>query len=446
MTNGLTRRTFLHRTGLTAAGTAGLNNLLHAAPAKLGANEQLRCALIGAGGMGSHNARWLIEAGAPCVAIADCDDSQAERTATTFADVGQSLKPDTGRDYREILDRKDVDFVVIGTPDHWHALPTIHACMAGKDVYVQKPISHNVREGRLMVEAARKYNRVVMVGLQQRVGEHYNEAKKYVDSGQLGKISLVRAWMCRRRPNAGHPPNGTPPTHVDFDRWLGPAPQREFNAKRFHTYWRYFWDYANGKMADWGVHMLDIVRWYMGVRGPRRVSSMGRKTIDDFYETPDVQLVTYDFPDFVCQWETRLDNSQPIENRLASGTSHGIALYGENGTLVITRNDWAVYPEPENKTITSPPKWSFPESVDPDPIMHKAHMRVLIDCVKNRKKGVPDIEDGHLSTVMCELATIAYKTLRAIQWDADKEQIVDDSKAAAMLSRQARKPYELPEL
>ncbi len=442
MAKSITRRKFLHRSGLTAAVVAGA---LQTKPAKAGANEQLRFALIGSGGMGSENARWLIMHGAYCAAIADVDDRQSAQTVSTFPKVGQDAKPDLYRDYRELLERKDIDAVAVGTPDHWHALPTIHACMAGKDVFVQKPISQNVREGRVMVEATRKYNRVVMVGLQQRVGTHFLEAKQFLDTGQLGKIAFVRAWMCQHRNSVGNPPDGPAPAHVDYDRWLGPAPLRAFNPNRFHGSWRHFWDYANGKQADWGVHMLDVVRWYMGVKAPRTISSSGGKwTIDDNFETPDTQTSAFQFEDFLCLWENRNDNAHPMENRFSFSNSHGIAFYGTGGTLVIDRYSWQVFSEGES--IKNPPNWTPPKGVDWDLEMFFAHIREFIQCVKDRKKPRPDIEDGHYSTTLCELANIAYRVDRKLVWDADRERIIGDPLANNMLGREARKGYELPTL
>lgn len=435
MSNHLSRRGFLQRSGWTAAGMAAAASRVSLAAPKAGANEKVRLGLIGSGNRGTANMLILLGVGAECVALADPDDSRTARAAAQIKAQGQQLVPDTYRDYRKILDRKDVDAVLIGTPDHWHAICTIDACKAGKDVFVEKPVSHNISEGRAMVQAARKYDRVAIVGTQQRSGPHFIEAKAYMDSGKLGRICLAKAWVTYRDKDLGTPPDGSPPAAVDYDLWLGPAPKRAFNPNRFHYQWRWFWDYAGGKQADWGIHLIDVVHWYMNVTAPRTVAAVGGKRIlTDNRDTPDTQVTIFDYGDFSCNWEHRQGNGRPLEN----GRRHGIAFYGENGTLVITRGGWEVYPEGDR--IEAPPKAQGKGETE----MFTKHSQEFLNCIKSRHTPNADIEVGHRSTSACLLGNIAYRTGRSIRWDAQTEQILDDAEASRFLTREYRKPWELP--
>ncbi len=434
MAKKITRRGFLRNSGATAAGAAGLSNLMATQQARAGANETVRLGLIGSGGRGTGNVLLALPFGAECVAVADPDDTHSARAAELMKAHGQKAAVQTYRDFRHVLDRQDIDAVFIGTPDHWHAIVAIMACQAGKDVFVEKPISHNIREGRAMVEAARKYKRIMQVGTQQRSAEHFHQAKEYLDSGKLGRICLAKAWVTYRDPFLGKPVNTTPPPQVDYDLWLGPAPKRPFNKNRFHYTWRWFWDYAGGKQADWGIHLIDIVHWYMGVNAPTTVSSDGGiHILTDNRTTPDTQITTFEYPEFTCCWEHRQGTGHGLEE----DRDHGIGFYGENGTLIITRGGWQVYPEKEG---LKPVKVRGKGETD----MFMAHDKDFLNSVRTRKTPCADIEVGQRSTSACQLGNIAYLTGRKIKWDAAKEEIIGDKEAAQYLTREYRKPWELP--
>ncbi len=231
-----------------------------------------------------------------------------------------------------------MDAVVVATPDHWHALATVWACQAGKHVYVEKPVSHNLVEGRRMVEAARKHDRVVQVGTQRRSGAHFQSAAEFVRSGKLGKVPFAQAWIAGDRKSIGRPPDADPPAGVDYDLWLGPAPERRFNPNRFHYKWRWNWDYGTGEIGNNGVHGLDILRWAIGLDAPLRVTSGGGKLFyDDDQQTPDTQVVAFDFPGTTLVWEHRIWSKTGME-----GEAFGMRIYGEKGTLVFDKDGWHV--------------------------------------------------------------------------------------------------------
>ncbi|UCD28391.1 MAG: Gfo/Idh/MocA family oxidoreductase, partial [Planctomycetota bacterium] len=293
-----------------------------------------------------------------------------------------------------------------------------------------------ISEGRAMVNAARKYNRLMLAGTQQRSGDHFISAKQYIDSGKLGKICMCRAWILSHKNPLEFSPDTATPSHVDYDLWLGPAPKRKFNPNRFHWNWRWYWDYAGGQQADWGIHLIDIIQWFMGVNAPDSVSSSGAKRIlQDNTETPDTQETIFNYPNFDLVYEHRQANARPIENR-----KHGMAFYGENGTLVITRGEWAVYSE--GQRIAKPPKVNG----GPDNNMFVKHARHFLQCVRREAKPNADIESGHRSTSTCQLANISMLVGRKIKWDAAREVVIDDPEANALLKRKYRKPWVLPEV
>src|SRR5690606_4589479 len=256
-------------------------------------------------------------------------------------------------DFRQILDDTAIDAVIIGTPDHWHALQTVMACQAGKDVYVEKPTSVAIAEGRKMVEAARKYKRIVQVGTQQRSAAHFQQAVTLVRSGIIGTVTAVRCWnVSNQAPEGiGNPPDSDPPEGLDWDMWLGPAPKRPFNPNRFgvypnvFSYFRYFWDYAGGMMTDWGVHLIDIVQWAMDVDAPLAVSAVGGKfCLTDNRETPDTLIASCQYPGFVMTYENRTCNAREI-----NGHGYGIEFYGSDGTLFVGRGGFEIVPEKRSR-------------------------------------------------------------------------------------------------
>jgi len=329
--SSITRRQF------SAGAVIGMATLGKAASAardaeRVGANERIRVALIGCGGMGRGDlATFLRAPEVQCPLICDVDDAQIATTVKMLKKLNRP-EPEAVKDFRRIMDRDDIDAVIVATPDHWHALPTIYACQSGKDVYCEKPLATSIAEGRVMVRAARKHNRVVQMGTQWRSGTHYQDAVRYVQSGKLGKIRLVRCWACLTWiAGIGHPKDCDPPPGVDYDMWLGPAPKRPFNPARFHFNFRWFWDYAGGLMTDWGVHLINIAQWAMQVKAPKAVSASGGKfVVDDISETPDTQCVLFEFGDFIMTWEHQVAGNHGIRRR-----EHGVAFVGTNGTLVV---------------------------------------------------------------------------------------------------------------
>jgi predicted dehydrogenase len=335
------------------------------------------------------------------------------------------------KDLRRILQDKSVDAVVVAAPDHWHALATIWACQAGKHVYVEKPASHNLVEGRRMVEAARKYHRVVQLGTQSRSSASLTRAVELVRSGKLGKVPCARAWIGGTRPNIGRPQDSAVPKGVDYDLWLGPAPQRAFNENRFHYRWHWMWDYGTGELGNNGIHALDRLRWLLNLDAPTRIVAAGGKLFyDDAQETPDTLTASYDFPNCSITWEHRV---------WSRGTGSGAALYGERGTLVFDRQGWHV----ENGIEAT-------DKGDVEPADSSIHQRNFIDCIKNSsgrnvRRPNADIEEGHKSTRLSHLGNIAFRTGRAIRFDEKTETCLNDPEANRLLRRSYRKPFVVPE-
>ena len=307
------------------------------------ANEKIRLGLIGAGSRGNQLLdSFLNEPDVEIIAVADVDDHHAGETAERIKKA-KGNAPDTARDYRAMLDRKDLDGVIIATPDHWHALPAIHAVLAGKDVYVEKPVAHNVAEGQAMIKAARKTNKIMAVGTQQRSSSHFQKAVEIVRSGKLGKIFWVQTWNFENISpvGMGRYPDSEAPSHVDYDRWLGPAPQRAFNPNRFHLLFRWYFDYAGGMMSDWGVHLNDIVLWALDAKGPKSVYTTGGIfTTDDDRDTPDTMQVVYEFPGCTLTYSMRKGNGLKF-----NGHDYGILFCGTDGSLLLDRGGFEVIPD-----------------------------------------------------------------------------------------------------
>ncbi len=410
----------------------------------VGANDRIRLGLIGSGGQGRADLGKAIRIkNVECIAICDVDDEQTAKGVKLVEDVSSQKPASTGRDFRKLLEIKDIDAVIVGTPDHWHALPTIAACQAGKDVYVEKPLSVAIAEGRAMVDAARRYDRVVQMGTQQRSAPHYTDAVDYVKSGKLGQIRLVRAWAYLDwKGETPVLPDTDPPASVDYDMWLGPAPKRPFNKNRFHFTFRWYWDYSGGLMTDWGAHMIDIANWAMGIKAPSDAMSAGGKYgyPKDAMETPDTQQVIWAFPGFNMIWEHALGIGRGPEAR-----EHGVAFHGNNGLLVVDRAGWEVYPETDSidkRRIFKEP--GLPRRNAGSTDYHALHVQNFIDCMRSRKRPNSDVEIGHNSMIACHLANIAQRLGRQIKWDVDKERVIGDPGAQKEVSREYRTPWKLP--
>jgi len=411
------------------------------------ANDKVIVGVVGTGGRGRSDLSNFFRQ--PDVEVAAvCDVYQPNLDKGLAATGG---KAQTYTDFRQLLDRKDIDVVLIGTPDHWHPLVMVEACKAGKDVYVEKPICHTVDEGKVMVEAARKYNRVVQVGTQQRSGIHFQKAVKLVQDGFIGKVSFVRTWNYGNQypEGIGNPPDSEAPSGLNWDFWLGPAPKVPFNRNRFgigkghYSYFRYFWDYAGGYMTDWGVHLIDIVQWAMKVDGPSAITALGGKFyLHDNAETPDTLQVTYEYenPKFVCVYENRWDNANSMY-----GKGYGMEFHGTDGTLFIDRSGFEVIPESRERdgkevaqTASMQMKAVNNSSFD--------HVRNFLDCVKTRQRPISDIEIGHRSTSTCLLGNVALRSQERLAWDVEKQVLIHASptaKAHRYLTRHYRAPWKL---
>jgi predicted dehydrogenase len=425
----ITRRDFIRNAGTAlAAGTA--IGVLPSIGAE-GANEKINLGFVGVGGRGHfHLSQFKQMPEVNVVAIADPSEEKRNRAKSTAPDARLF------GDYRALLEWKEVDAVVVATPDHWHAIPTILACQAGKDVYVEKPLAHDIKEGRAMVQAARKYNRVVQLGTQQRSGPHWIEAVNLVRSGELGKVSLVRTWNCwdlqSVHADMGNPPDSDPPPGLDYDQWLGPAPKRHFNPRHYDFYFYYFWDYSGGMLSAWGVHLFDIVTWAMGPKIQSVTTTGGKFVFQDVRETPDTAAVLFECPDYMFTYELRHGNGKPS----FSDMDHGIEFYGTKATLFINRSAYWLFPERQRTN---------PRTVQAQD-MEVPHKRNFLDCIRSRKRPNSDVELGHLGSLPGHLGNIAYRVGRKITWDGEREAIPNDPQAEALLGRTYREPYLLPKV
>lgn len=425
------RRTFL----MQSSAAVGISALSHAARSfAVSANDKITIGAIGCGGMGRGNiSTFLHNADVDCAVICDVDDKQLAEAARII-EGRRGRAPEMVKDFRRVLDRPDIDAVIVSTPDHWHALPTIYACEAGKDVYCEKPLATSIAEGRAMVTAVRKYNRVLQMGTHWRSGNHSREAIEFVHSGKLGKVRMVRAWAYLDwLGGIGNPADCDPPEGVDYDMWLGPAPLRPFNPNRFHFNFRWFWDYAGGLMTDWGVHLLNICQWGMGYEVPKRVSSVGGKyALQDNSETPDTQAAIYEFKDYLLIFE-----HQMVGGLGPGGKPHGMAFCGTEGTLIVQESGWEFTPEPKKKDLEPVRR---PNKEDARP----AHVRNFLDCMRTREKPVMDVEVGHFVSTVAHLGNLALRTGAEVHWDAESERVTNNEAADKLVSVPYRAPWKLP--
>jgi predicted dehydrogenase len=429
----LSRRQFLGRSAQNAAGVAAGMVGFSEAVAQVGANDRISIGVIGVRNRGKVLAQQLATlADVDVAALCDIDDRLPPIAAKTVDDArlaaGLEARPAVRcSDFRRILDDKSVDAVVIATPDHWHALMTLMACQAGKDVYVEKPVSHNIAEGQKMVAAVQATDQIVQAGLQQRSLSHFQTAIELVRSGEIGQVRLAKAWTVHRRKPIERKPDTEVPANVNYDLWLGPAPNRAFNANRFHHNWQWFWDYGTGELGNWGVHMLDVARWGLEVELPTAVASTGGNyCLDDERDTPDTQIVQFSYPDKTIVWEHRLWSTHGIEGRSAAA-----AFYGERGTLIVDRSGWKVYDRKEALTEAAADAATV-------------HVRNFVDCIKTRSTPTADLPTAHTSAALCHLGNIAHRLKREIRFRRDAMDFGDDTEANAMLGREYREPWAMP--
>jgi predicted dehydrogenase len=431
MTSTFTRRTFL-QTSTTAALASSL--------ASGSPNDTIRLALIGCSGQGVYNLRECLKApNTKAVAVCDVDQAQLAKAVKRLAEQGQVV--DGVKDFRHVLDRKDVDAVIIATPDHWHAIPAVQTMRAGKDLYLEKPIGHTIHEGQVMVKVAQETRRIVSVGLQQRSGTLFLKALEMVQAGQLGKVSLVHcwnAWNDKVKYNAGYrqlknKPDTPVPDGVDYDFWLGPAPLRPFNQDHYNGTYLYFWDYSGGMTITWGVHLIDSALHVMKATAPSAVSAAGGKfVLNDNRDTPDTTEQTFEFPNFTLTYSCRHANAFPSGS---PKTDHGIQFFGTEGTLLVNRSGLQLVSEQKAAEVIT-----LKDGLH-DGGGH--HQRNFIECLRTRQPPNCDLLTGHRATTACQLANIAYRTGRKIRWDAAREVILGDVEATKLMRKKYRAPWTL---
>jgi predicted dehydrogenase len=422
------RRTFIQ--------TSMLASVLAASRRPAAASDRVRIGMIGCGGISVANSdAFLTLPESELVAICDVDEARIARTLDRL-EKQERTRPDTATDFRRIIDRNDIDVVLVNTPDHWHALPTIAAFQSGKDVYVEKPLATTIHEGRVMLNTSRKHGRVCQMGTQWRSSEHFGEAVKMVQSGKLGKVRQVRCWAYLDWiRDIGNPPDGPVPDGVDYDMWLGPAPGRPFNQNRFHFNFRWFWDYAGGLMTDWGVHLINIALWAMGPEWPKAiVSSGGKYVLEDNSETPDTQITIYDFPSYTMIWEHQVQCGLGPDRR-----EHGVMFTGTDATLIVDTAGWELIAEPQKRNSVV----EMRRRAVTDNSVRVAHVKNFLDSVKSRQEPVENLTIGHHVSAVATLGNIALRTQSRIEWDAAAEQIVGNEQANRLLTCSYRAPWKL---
>ncbi len=412
-----------------------------------------RVGLIGCGWYGKIDLLRLIQV-APVEVISLCDvDSQMLSEAAAIVASRQRSKktPRTYHDYRQMLKERDLDIVLVAPPDHWHALIAIEAMKSGPDVWVQKPISRDVAEGKAMVDAARHYGRVVQVGLQRRSTPHLVEAKQeFIDTGKLGKTALVEIYCYYHMRATENPPDTNPPSNLDYDMWTGPAPMRPYNKLVHPRGWRAFMEYGNGIVGDMCVHMLDMTRWMLGLGWPTRIASTGGILVDKASKAniTDTQTATFDFNDLRVVWQHRSWGDPPDPKY-----PWGATFYGDKGTLKTSVYSYDFVPAGEGKAVHRDVTYEFdkyPEDrTEKDLETHVApavrhHMLNFLGAIDDRSKPVADIEEGYISTASCILANNALALGRTFSWDAQQQRVKGDDEANRMLRRTYRGPWVHP--
>ncbi len=415
-------------------------------------DKPLRVGLIGCGWYGKCDLFRLIQVSpVEVVSLCDVDKRMLSEAADLVSQRQASHKrPRTYSDYRAMLKEKDLDLVLIGTPDHWHALTMIAAVEAGADIYCQKPISVDVSEGKAMLAAARAHKRVVQIGTQRRSTPHLVEARDIVQSGKLGKIGMVEICCYYHMRASGNPPDSPAPDYLDYEMWSGPAPMRPYNAWDHPRGWRAFMEYGNGIVGDMCVHMLDMVRWMMNLGWPKSVSSTGGILIDKASKAniSDTQSAAFDFGETKVVWQHRSWGDAPDPSYPWAAT-----LYGDNGTLKAGVMSYDFIPnsgQKIHKDVTYELEQYPEDKTERDLEKHVApairhHMIDLIKCIGDRGRPVADIEEGYMSTTSCILANLSMKLGRTLTWDPTTHSVVGDSEANKLLTRAYRKPWTHPE-
>jgi predicted dehydrogenase len=435
----LSRRTFLKHSAAAAAAFQAVP-LLGA-----DASRKYRTALIGSGWWGKNILKEAMASGRVKVAaLCDVDGHALEVAAEQVNDLSGD-QPKTHKDFRELLEKEKPELVIVASPDHWHALHTIAALKAGAHVFVEKPTGHTVNESRAMLRAARESGRVVQVGLHRRIGPHHVSGMKFLKSGAVGDVGMVRLFAHGGGGRENPSLNSAPPEDMDWDLWCGPAPVRPFNSKIHPGGWRNYLDYGNGQLGDWGVHWLDQVLWWSEEKYPHRVFSTAGRPVrgpsvltekEQTSDAPDHQVAVYEFERFTCVWEHRrfADNN-------AEKHKIGAYFYGTKGTLHIGwRDGWTFYPANGRDRVVH----EDPQLQEPDGHNLKLLWADFMAAVEGRSRGAAHIELAHRASVLPLLGMISWRVGRSINWDGSKEQITGDPEAARLMSRPYRAPWVYP--
>jgi predicted dehydrogenase len=408
-----------------------------------GANDRVAVGFIGLGAMGSGNLNYAMKVpGVEPVALCDIYSPHLERAQDAARKGGFSPKP--VKDFREVIADKSIDAVCISTPDHWHAYMTVEACKAGKDVYVEKPACVYVEEGQKMVQAARKYNRIVQAGTMQRSGGYFKKAAELVAQGAVGDVTFCHTFQASlaKKEGYGNPADSAPPADLDWEMWLGPAPKVPFNANRwgvksatFPTF-RYFWDYAGGAMTDWGVHLIDPVHQCFGEVMPNSAVALGGKYyVQDNTETPDTMNATFAYPKFLLTYESRTCNPLPLFGR---NQGNGTTIHGTEGTIFVNRSGCWVIPNNSKSNVTEQSWERNPEMAQ----MNVPHWKNFIECIKTRAKPMSEIETCVRSSTVCLLANLSMRHKTRLDWD-EKNWTVHQDSVKPFLKAKYRSPWKL---
>jgi len=423
----VSRRSFLARAGASLAAPYFLTSGALGAPGKKPASDRIIAGAIGVGGRGTGLLAMNNYPQCSIVAVCDVYDKHLARGQKR---VGG--KCEVTKDFRNIIDRSDIDAIMIGTPDHWHALITILACQSGKDVYCEKPLSRTAHEGREMVKAARRYGRIVQMGTQHRSRAVIRQVAEWVRNGRLGKVEKVRLWVWRNRQHAPVP-NQPVPASLDWDMWLGPCPYVPYNPMRAPWNFRWFMEYAGGYMTDWGAHMISEISWAMGTdeTGPATVEGTGVQNPNSMWDVPEEMNLTYTFknPDFEMTWEQPGDGGK-------GGPPFGMQYIGTKATITEFFGRYKVERGTPDLSPTRTDELHLYESND--------HFRNWLDCIATRKLPIVDVEIGHRMTCWCHLGNIAYVTGHKLHWDPVAERILGDPEANRLLHKAYREPWQLP--
>lgn len=431
------RRDFIRNSALAAAAISAAPVILNACASP---NGKVTVGLIGCRSMGFSDLQaFLNEENVDCLALCDVDSTILEARASEVEKLTQK-RPLIYRDFRELLANKAIDAVIVGTPDHWHAMMMILALEAGKHVYVEKPMGHSIEECNIMVKVAARYpEQIVQVGMWQRSSQHWFEASEFVKSGQLGDVKLVKAWIYKGYDEPYKPePDAEAPGNVDYNMWLGPAPLRPFNKNRFHYNFRWFWDYAGGAMTDWGVHLLDFALYAMDAGYPDSIAPGGGIYLNKgAVETPDFQQALYNFPSHSMVWECGLNPGiGPY------GKQHGVAFVGTRGTLILTRDDWQVLSE-TNNTKNEP--WIKGFKKEGESVNLQNHVKNFLKCIREGGKPNAPVEVGAKTAIVSEMGNIAFRTGKIIHWDHSKAEFQEEE-ANKFKKLTYREPWKLPVL